>query len=70
MKKFFALVIDIFISFGIIGYLIGSLTGQTTENGFKLNGLPAVILIVEIILYFVLSKKLFGKTIGQKILGI
>jgi hypothetical protein len=70
MKKIIATAIDIFISFFVCGYLIGLATGQTTENGFMLTGIPSLILIVEMILYFTLLKKKLGKTPGKIIMKV
>jgi len=70
MKKFFAVCVDILISFMGFGYIIGLITGQTSSSGFKLSGLPALFLLVLIFAYFFLSKKYFGGTLGQKIFGL
>ncbi|MBP7740889.1 RDD family protein [Candidatus Woesebacteria bacterium] len=70
MKKFFAFIIDIFISFGVVGYIIALFTGDTLPNGFNLTGIPALILFVEIALYFTVLKKYLGNTPGRKLLKI
>jgi len=70
MKKFIAFIIDIVISFGFVGYFIALLTGQITPSGFSLSGIPALILFIEIILYFTVLKKKLGKTPGQKLLKV
>jgi len=70
MKKAIAFIIDLFGSFLVFGYSIGLVTGGLTSTGFKLDGLPALLLFVFVILYFVLSKKLLGRTLGQMLLRI
>ncbi len=69
MKKVIAAILDIATSFGGFGYLIAKLTGNTTENGFELNGMNAVILFALVIAYFVLMPKFAGGTIWQHVFG-
>lgn len=70
MRKFVAFLLDVIISFGLVGYVIGILSGQVTENGFELSGVPALILFAEIILYFTVLRKKLGKTPGQILLKV
>ncbi|HWS49102.1 MAG TPA: RDD family protein [Candidatus Methanoperedens sp.] len=70
MKKFLAFIIDIFISFGVVGYIIALITGNITSDGFELHGIPALILFAEVALYFTVLKKKLGNTLGRKILKI
>ncbi len=67
-KKIIAAILDLITSFGGFGYLIAKFTGNTTEGGFQLNGMPAIVLFVLVIGYFVAGKYL-GGTIWQRILG-
>ena len=70
MKKFLAFVVDITISFFGLGYIIALITGETVQNGFKLQGMSAIVLFTLIILYFVLSKKFLGQTPGRKLFKV
>jgi len=71
MKKFLAFLLDVFISFVVAGYLIAIIFGQTTgTGGFYLNVFPAILLFVEVILYFTVLRKKLGQTLGRKILGL
>ncbi len=67
-KKIIAAILDTITSFGGFGYLIARFTGNTTENGFELNGMPAIILFGLVIAYFVIGKYA-GGTPWQRILG-
>ncbi|HET7886917.1 MAG TPA: RDD family protein [Bradyrhizobium sp.] len=62
-------LLDFITVFFVGGYAIGSLTGETTNNGFNLNGLPALVLLVLIVAYFYFGWKVWGGTIWQRILG-
>jgi len=67
-RKVFAAILDFLTVFFIGGFIIGSLTGGTTESGFNLNGIPALILFALIIIYFVVGYKYAGGTLWQRIL--
>ncbi|GAB4298523.1 MAG: hypothetical protein Kow0058_14740 [Roseovarius sp.] len=62
-----AFILDLFFSFFIIGYVIATFTGDTTEGGFSLSGLPAVILFAVVIAYMALMPR-FGGRIFQRLL--
>lgn len=62
-----AAILDFFTVFGFGGYVIAKLTGNVTETGFSLNGMPAVALFAVIILYFVLGPRM-GGTLWQRLL--
>lgn len=62
-----AAILDFFTVFFVGGYVIAKLTGNVTESGFRLNGLPAVALFVVLILYFVLARRV-GGTLWQRLL--
>jgi len=66
-KIVLAAILDFFTIFFIGGYLVAKLTGNTTEGGFQLEGMPALILFAIIIAYFVLAKYA-GGTLWQRIL--
>ena len=59
--------LDFLTVFFVGGYVIGSLTGETTADGFKLSGLPALVLLVLIVAYFYFGWKVLGGTIWQRI---
>tara|TARA_R110002020_G_scaffold5971_6_gene24595 strand:+ start:1423 stop:1719 length:297 start_codon:yes stop_codon:yes gene_type:complete len=63
-----AAVMDFFTAFFVFGYLVGSVTGGTTDNGFELDGLPALAAFALIVAYFWLGGKYFGGTLWQRIL--
>lgn len=69
LRKICAAILDIITSFGGFGYGIAKITGHTTENGFQLNGMPAIILFGLVIAYFVIGSKYLGGTFWQRILG-
>lgn len=68
-RKVVAAILDFFTVFFVGGYLIGMMTGGTTETGFKLSGMPAVALFALIIAYFVIGRKYLGGTLWQRILS-
>ncbi|MEZ5801344.1 MAG: hypothetical protein R3D29_13900, partial [Nitratireductor sp.] len=68
-RKVVAAILDFFTIFVIGGYVIAKLTGNTTNDGFQLNGIPALILFAVIIAYFWLGSKVAGGTLWQRILG-
>jgi hypothetical protein len=65
-----AFVLDLLTSFFVFGYIIAKLTGNTTDGGFELNGMPAIILFVVVIAYFIIGRKFLGGTLWQRILGV
>lgn len=67
-KKIIAAVLDFATSFGGFGYIIAKFTGNVTQEGFQLNGLPAIILFALVVAYFVIGNKT-GGTIWQRIFG-
>jgi DMSO reductase anchor subunit len=67
-KKVVAAILDFFTVFLVGGYIIAKLTGGQTEGGFNLQGLPAVVLFVLIVAYFVIGYRYAGGTIWQRIL--
>lgn len=65
-----AFVLDLLTSFFVFGYLVAAMTGNTTDGGFELNGMPAIILFVLVIAYFIVGRKFLGGTIWQRVLGV
>lgn len=68
-KIIVAFLLDLITSFLVFGYLIAMLSGGTTDGGFELTGLPALVLFALVIAYFVGLGKFGGGTIWQRILG-
>jgi hypothetical protein len=67
-RKVLAGIFDFLTVFFVGGYVIGKLTGNLTDDGFKLEGLPALLLFALIVVYFVVGRKYLGGTIWQRIL--
>ena len=67
-RKVLAAILDFVTVFFGGGYAIGHLTGSVTSEGFKLEGMPALILFALLIIYFVAGSKYLGGTIWQRIL--
>lgn len=66
-RKVFAAILYFLTIFFVGGYVIGYATGTLTSDGFKLDGMPALILFAVIVVYFVVGHY-FGGTIWQRIL--
>lgn len=64
-----AAILDFLTAFFGLGFLVAALTGGMTENGFQLNGWPALLVLALIVAYFVVFNKFFGGTIWKWILG-
>jgi DMSO reductase anchor subunit len=67
-RKILAGILDFLTVFFIGGFVIGKLTGNMTDDGFRLEGLPAVLLFALIAVYFVVGRKYLGGTIWQRVL--
>ena len=67
-RKVLAAILDFLTVFFVGGYAIGKSTGNLTDDGFKLEGLPAFLLFALIAVYFVVGRKYLGGTIWQRIL--
>ncbi len=67
-RKVLAAILDFLMVFFVGGYAIGYLTGGTTQEGFKLEGAPAILLFALIVVYFVAGSKYLGGTVWQRIL--
>jgi RDD family len=68
-RKVFAAILDFFFVFGIGGYVIAKFTGNTTDEGFNLQGAPAFLLFAIVVLYFIVFRRYLGGTIFQRLLG-
>ena len=52
------------------GYLIGYATGDITDTGFNLHGLPALGLFALIVVYFFIGRRYAGGTLWDRIFRI
>lgn len=68
-RRALAGVLDFLTVFFVGGYVIGSLTGETTPGGFNLSGLPALVLFAAFVAYFYFGWKVLGGTIWQRVFG-
>lgn len=68
-RKVLAAVLDFFFALYIAGYAVGYLTGNLTNDGFKLEGAPAMAVFALIAIYFVVFTRFLGGTIWQRLLG-
>lgn len=62
-----AAILDFVTIFFAAGFVIGWLSGGLTETGFALHGLPAVALLIVLVGYFWLGRRL-GGTLWQRLL--
>nr|WP_279306550.1 hypothetical protein [Microvirga solisilvae] len=62
-------LLDLLTAFIVLGMIIANLTDQTTENGFQINGWPALLFFICLIAYFVIGNHL-GGTIWRRIFGV
>ena len=69
-RKVVAGILDFICVLMIGGYAIGYMTGNVSDEGFKLNGAPALLLFAVIILYFVVFTRYLGGTVWQRLLGV
>ncbi|MEQ9261011.1 MAG: hypothetical protein RIG84_18140 [Roseovarius sp.] len=63
-----AFILDLLVSFAVIGYLIALVTGDTVEGGFALTGLPAILCFALWIAYMVVMPR-FGGRLFQRLFG-
>jgi uncharacterized RDD family membrane protein YckC len=76
-RRAVAIVIDSFlgiVTFFAAGFLVGSVTGETTATGFQLEGASAMIVFGLVALiglaYYVLLEAYYGQTLGKRLVGI
>jgi len=69
-RKVVAAILDFIFVMFIVGYGIGYMTGNVTDEGFSLQGAPAFIAFAIIVLYFVIFTKYLGGTLFQRLLGV
>lgn len=63
-----AAILDFITAFFVIGYSIAVVFGGVTEDGFRVSGLPALLLFALIILYFIVFNRYLHGTIWKQIL--
>ena len=63
-----AFFLDLITSFVVFGYIVALITGNTTDEGFALEGGPALLVFALVIAYFVLMPRIAGGRIWQHIL--
>lgn len=63
-----AAILDFLTAFFASGFLVAALTGGLTEDGFQLNGAPALLSFVLIVAYFIVFNRFLGGTIWKRIL--
>lgn len=61
-----AFILDLIVSFFVIGWIIALIFGGTTETGFSLSGLPAILAIALWITYMVVMPR-FGGRLFQRL---
>ncbi|TDR89975.1 hypothetical protein [Enterovirga rhinocerotis] len=64
-----AAILDFTTAFFVLGHAVALVSGGTTATGFQLNGLPATVLFVLIIAYFVIGNRT-GGTLWKRLLGV
>jgi hypothetical protein len=69
-KRVLASILDFFTAFFVFGMAVAYVTGDTTSTGFKLDGLPALVLFALLVLYFFVGRRYLGGTLWDRILGI
>ncbi|MGG6892874.1 MULTISPECIES: hypothetical protein [Rhizobium] len=62
-----AAIFDFLTAFFVLGYIIASIFGGKTEDGFQLHGLPALLLFALIVAYFIVFNRFLGGTIWKRI---
>ncbi|MEH0291161.1 MULTISPECIES: hypothetical protein [Agrobacterium] len=63
-----AFFLDFWTAFFAAGFLVATVAGGRTPEGFALNGAPAFIAFALIIAYFVVLGRFFGGTLWQRLL--
>ncbi len=61
-------ILDFLTAFFVLGYLVATVFGGKTEDGFNLEGSSALLFFALIVAYFVVFNKFLGGTIWKRIL--
>lgn len=62
-------IIDLVVTF-IIFWIVAALSGQTTEGGFNLTGVPFAIGLVVVLAYFIVMEATMGATLAKLLLKL
>ena len=65
-----AFLFDLIMAFVVLGYVIASIFGGKSEEGFSLTGGPAFLLFALVIAYFVVFNRFFGGTLWKRIFRV
>ncbi|QTK78632.1 hypothetical protein AT6N2_C0781 [Agrobacterium tumefaciens] len=63
-----AFFLDFWTVFFAAGFLVATVAGGRTPEGFSLNGTPALVAFGLMIAYFVVLGRFFGGTLWQRLL--
>ena len=63
-----AFIFDLISAFLLSGWIVATLTGGITDQGFSLSGWPALLCFAMVILYFVIGSRT-GGTAWARLLG-
>lgn len=69
-KRVLAPRLDFIMVLAIGGQAIGALTAGLTAGGFDLQGTPALALLVVIVAYFIVGRRIAGGTMWDRLFGI
>ena len=65
-----AAILDFFTAFWIFGFIVASISGGRTEDGFSVQGMPALLVFALIVAYFLVFNRFLGGTIWKRILRV
>ena len=68
-RKVVAGILDTVFIFFAAGFSVGSATGGLTDDGFKLEGWPALVMFAIVAVYFIVFSRFLGGTLFQRLLG-
>lgn len=69
-KRVVAVILDVFTVFFLGGWIIAKFTGETTADGFNLQGGSAFVLFALIAVYFFVGRRYAGGTVWDRVLRI
>jgi hypothetical protein len=69
-KRVLASILDFITVFAVGGYIIGHATGTNSEDGFSLDGAPALLLFAMIVIYFFVCRRFLGGSLWDRIFRI
>ena len=68
-RRAVAVIIDSVLLF-IVGYIIALATGQTTSDGFNIQGGPAFLWLGIGLAYYIVMEATSGATLGKRAMGL